>query len=391
MSSSPALSGRSLPPYPESEGEAGSILTIDLDALAGNWRRAAEVSGKAEASAVVKANAYGLGIDRVVGALADAGCRTFFVALPAEGRAVRAVAPDAVIYVLDGAPPGSEPQYLAHDLRPVLNDPAGIRIWADFCRAQGKPLPAAIHLDTGINRLGLSEAELQAVAADTSLFDAFELVLVTSHLACADEPENPMNEAQRTRFDTMRRKLPDAPASLSNSAGMFLGPDYHFDVTRPGICLYGATCFVARPAPFDRVVTLESRILQRRSVLKGETVGYGATFTAPADIRTATIAAGYGDGIHRVLGNRGKAAIAGTRVSYVGRVSMDLLALDVSALDPATLEREEWAELIGPSVSVDEVAEAAGTIGYEVLTSMGSRHFRRYISRHSASPGSSGR
>lgn len=363
-------------PGPDAAG-AGVVLDIDLAALARNWQAARDVSGSAEAAAVVKADGYGLGIADVAQAFAAGGCATFFVATEDEGRAVRGVAPEACIYVLNGAVPGREAAFTALNLRPVLNTAEDVARWAAFCSAEGVRHPAAVHLDTGMSRLGLSEAELDRVASSRDMLAAFELALVMSHLACADDPGAALNERQRQRFDAMRARLPDAPASLANSAGMFLGPGYCLDVTRPGISLYGATPFIDRPAPFETVVTARARILQVRDVAPGETIGYGATYTAGTAMRTAIIAAGYADGIHRVLGNKGAAAVGGVRAPYVGRVSMDLIAIDVTAADPAEARAGGWAELFGRTVHVDEVAAAAGTIGYEVLTSVGSRYLRR--------------
>jgi len=235
-------------------------------------------------------------------------------------------------------------------------------------------------IDTGMNRLGLHDSEVAALAADTSSLRHLQIRLVMSHLACADDPSSQMNALQRERFEAARARLPDAPASLANSGGIFLGADYHYDLTRPGICLYGATPFKDAPAPFGPVVSASAQIIQVRDVKAGETIGYGATYTAAGDIRTATIAAGYADGLFRTAGNSAVAAFHGTPLPYLGRVSMDLVVLDVSALDRAEVRAGDMVELIGAHVSVDDLAQATGTIGYEVLTSLGTRYERRYIS-----------
>lgn len=367
------------PPPQHVSAQSACTLTIDLDALVRNWRAANEASGAATASAVVKADAYGLGVEPVAKALADAGCDSFFVALPEEGALVRAVAPDARIFVLNGPTPGCGETMVKCQLIPAINDLTQARHWATVCAEAGARLPAALHLDTGMNRLGFGMAELEHLRNDTTLLRNFETVLVMSHLACADIPDNEMSAMQRRNFDSLRVHLPDAPASLANSAGIFLGSDYHYELTRPGICLYGASPFADAPAPFEPVITATARILQVRDIAAGETVGYGATFTAQRNMRLATIAAGYADGLFRSAAGRAFAVVNGVAVPYVGRVSMDLVVLDVSAPGARDVEAGDAAELIGPSISVDTLANAAGTIGYEVLTSLGRRYTRRYI------------
>lgn len=354
-------------------------LTIDVGALARNWQAANEASGSATASAVVKADGYGLGVVPVVEALSQAGCGTFFVALASEGVAIRRALPDVDIYVLNGTMKNTMASMVEANLIPVLNDLTQISLWKGQSDQVGRTLPAALMLDTGMSRLGLDEDQVSSVGSAPDALGNLDLKLVMSHLACADDAASDMNARQRTLFDALRSQLPDAPASLANSAGIFLGSDYHYDVTRPGICLYGASPFVAAPAPFDPVVTAMAEIIQVRDVKAGETIGYGATYKAAKAMRTATIAAGYADGIFRTAGNSAMAAINGTLVPYVGRVSMDLIALDISALDRASVTAGDLVELLGSTVSVDDLAQAAGTIGYEVLTSLGSRYERRYI------------
>lgn len=354
-------------------------LTIDVGALARNWQAANDASGAATASAVVKADGYGLGVVPVVKALHQAGCRTFFVALASEGLAVRKALPDVDIYILNGTMNGTCPLMVEADLIPVLNDLTQVALWKEQGEASGRTLPAALMLDTGMSRLGLDHDQVIAAESNPQVLANLDLKLVMSHLACADDASSQMNPRQRASFDTLRAKLPDAPASLANSAGIFLGSDYHYDLTRPGICLYGASPFVAAPAPFDPVVRTVAEIIQVRDVKAGDTIGYGAAYKASRAMRTATIAAGYADGIFRTAGNSAMAAINGTLVPYVGRVSMDLIALDISALDSASVKAGDVVELLGSTVSVDDLAQATGTIGYEVLTSLGSRYERRYI------------
>ena len=360
---------------------AGGRLTVDLGALAANWRSVAErVGPKVEASAVIKADGYGLGIVAVARALAAAGCRTFFVAVASEGIAVRAAVPDAVIYVLAGLLPGTAAAHAAHDLRPVLSSRAEVDEWAAAKRA-GMPTNSAIHIDTGMNRLGLSMDEANALAADRDLVAAVSPSLLMSHLACSDEPEHPMNRTQVERFRSVRALFPGIPASLANSGGVLLGPDWHFDMVRPGIALYGGDIVAGVRTPMRPVVTLEGRVLLVRDAKVGETAGYGATRTFDRPTRLAVLGLGYADGFHRITGRAGsgsaRAFIRGSSAPFAGRVSMDLITIDVT--DIPGVARGDWAELFGPNLPIDEAASHAGTIGYEFLTGLGRRYPRRYV------------
>jgi alanine racemase len=362
---------------------APSILTIDLDALIANYRRLRDLSAPAECAAVVKADAYGLGMARVVPALARAGCKTFFVATLGEAQELRALLPEATIYVLGGLLEGTAPFYREHGLRPVLNSTEEIGEWASFSQAACARLPAAIHIDSGMNRLGLSAAEVEAIALTDNLFAAFELALVMSHLACADEPEHPKSVSQRRSFDAARRRLPRAPASLANSAGILLGPPYHYDLVRPGIALYGGKARRSGLHPFARVIHLAGRILQVRDVAAGETVGYGATRTLQRPSRIAVVAVGYADGLFRTLsvsdGRKGLHVYLGAHAAPIlGRVSMDLITVDVTGIPKKLARRGAFVELIGENVAPHELAAHAGTIDYEVLTSLVARALRRY-------------
>jgi alanine racemase len=364
---------------PDPDAAAGGRLTVDLAALVRNWRRLAALAPDAETSAVVKADAYGIGLEPAVGALAAAGCRTFFVALPDEGRRARSAAPDARIFILGGFFPGAADLYRGLRLQPVLNSPAEIGEWLGL--GGERPAPA-IHVDTGMNRLGLTPSEAGDLAAQPEKLTALAPALLISHLACADAPGEPRNAVQLAAFRTVRRLFPFVPASLANSAGIHLGPDYHFDLTRPGIMLYGATAGGAL-SPLDPVVTAEARIVQVRDALPGETVGYGAAETLRRNTRIAVLAAGYADGYHRLAGasdRHGGAAVAirGGIAPLLGRVSMDLIAADVTDIPGAA--RGDWAELFGPAIPVDAVATRAGTIGYELLTGLGRRYVRHYRS-----------
>ncbi len=359
-------------------GSSGTVLTIDLAAISANYERLATMAAPAACAAVVKADAYGLGLARVTPALAASGCRVFFVAHLDEGLALRRLLPKADIFVLNGALPGAEPRFAEAGLAPVLNDLEALDAWAALARARGG-LPAALHLDTGMSRLGLSPAEIDALAADPARLDGVDLRYVMSHLACSEEPDNPMNAAQLDRFETARARLPRARASLANSSGIFRGAGYHFDLVRPGAALYGVNPCPGEPNPMTDVVRLEARILQVRDVDSAGTVGYGATHRVAGGARIATVAVGYADGYLRGLGGRAGCYIGETRVPVVGRVSMDLISLDVSAVPPESLGKDTLVEIIGPHHPVDALAEEAGTIGYEILTGLGRRYHRRYV------------
>jgi alanine racemase len=343
------------------------------------------MASPAECGAVVKADAYGLGMAQAAPALARVGCKTFFVATLGEGGALRQLLPDVTIYVFAGLMPGTAEQYRKHDLRPVLNSAEEIREWAVFSAgAEGERLACAVHIDSGMNRLGLSANEVDEVAALRDLWSAFTLSLVMSHLACADEPKHPKSEAQRNVFDRLRARLPTAPASLANSAGILLGRAYTYDLVRPGIALYGGKPCATDKNPFKPAVHLKGRILQVRNAAAGETIGYGATRSLKRASRIAIVSVGYADGFFRSLSNKdgekGLAVyIAAHAAPILGRVSMDLITVDVSDVPERLARRGEWVELIGPNVPAQELAHYAGTIDYDVLTNLGRRAFRRYI------------
>ncbi|MET0688982.1 MAG: alanine racemase, partial [Methyloceanibacter sp.] len=336
-------------------------------------------AGAAECAAAVKADAYGTGIETTVPALARAGCRSFFVAQPAEGRRVRAAAPQATVYVLNGLKPGCAPHYARAGLRPVLGSREEVEEWAAFCRATGWSGGEALQVDTGMSRLGIPQEEAAAMAASGAAFS-----LVMSHLACADDPEHPKSEAQRASFDRLRARLPKAIASLANSAGILLGARYVYDLVRPGIALYGGKPCRSGANPFAPVVRLEGRILQVRNVGAGETVGYGATRMLRDGARIATVAVGYADGFFRALsagdGVEGLVvSVEGHAAPVLGRVSMDLITIDVTGVPERVSRRGAWVELIGPNVTAQDIADRARTIDYEVLTSLGRRAARRYV------------
>jgi alanine racemase len=354
---------------------AYAVLDVDLDAVVGNWRSLRDrLSPGTLCAGVVKADAYGLGMARVAPALAAAGCTIFFVAQLGEAIALRHRLPEPEIAVLNGLLPGSAAEFIAHRLIPVLNDLGQIAEW----RGKGAGNPAIIHVDTGMSRLGLSPRELARLTADPRLVAGLNLRAVMSHLACADEPGHPQNPRQLAAFRAARAVLPAVPASFANSSGIFLGTEYHFDIARPGAAVYGVNPLPGRPNPMAQVVRLKGRILQTREIDSGEFVGYGSTHRREGPGRIATVAIGYADGWMRSLSNRGSVTIAGQRVPVVGRISMDLMTIDVTALDPQAASPGNFAELIGPDHDVDAVAAEAGTIGYEVLTALGSRYHRIY-------------
>jgi alanine racemase len=360
------------------EAGAGAVLSIDLGAVRANYRILSQKLGGKPCAAAVKADAYGLGADEVAKALAREGCDAFFVADVNEGVSLRAaLGVKPAIYLLNGLSRGSEQSCVEADLLPVLNSTEQVTLWRQHAARLGRKLPAALQVDSGMARLGMPPAEVEALAADARKFDGIELKLVVSHLACADEPEHPANRAQRAEFERLRALLPQAPASLANSSGIFLGRDYHYDLGRPGAALYGINPTPHLPNPMHRVVGLAARIIQLREIPAGAGIGYGHTFSAKQPMRLATIALGYADGWHR-------SAVAaafhqGRRLPFVGRISMDSIILDVAEVPPGSLNSGDLVELIGQHQTVDDVARLAGTIGYEIIASFGQRFHRVYM------------
>ncbi|MET0529852.1 MAG: alanine racemase [Microvirga sp.] len=368
------------------ENAAGGHLTIDLAALASNWRTLRDHSGGAQASAVVKADAYGTGIEQAVPALAQAGCNTFFVAHLSEAIRARAVAPDATIYVLNGLFSGTCPTYAEFNLRPVLGSFEEIEEWAAFCRSDNRKREAAVHVDTGMNRLGLTVPQGLSLKDRAELQD-FETALLMSHFVSAEESANPLNVQQIEAFNAVRATLPGVPASLANSSGIFLKEKPHFDLVRPGYALYGGNPTPDRDNPMSAVVGLEARIVQLRWVEADDSVGYNGRWLALTKRRIATISVGYADGYPRAASARGKsdeellagmALVAGRPCPFAGNVSMDLIAVDVTDVPEADVKRGDTITLIGGSLTVDEVGRRAGTIGYEILTGLGRRYARSY-------------
>lgn len=358
---------------------AGAVLSIDLDAVCDNWRTLRKRLHKAECAAVVKADAYGLGAQKVAPALYRAGCRSFFVAHLNEALALRQALPEAAtVYVLHGAHPGAEAEFVAHRLVPVLNSLPQLAAWQKLGVMHGKALPAILQIDTGMARLGLAADELEQVAAVPAVLQGIDLKFVISHLACAEERDNPANGEQLARFRAALARLPKARASLANSSGIFLGGDYHFDLVRPGAALYGVAPVAGEKNPLRPVIRLQGKILQIRSIAAGSGVGYNHRWRAATAARIATVAVGYADGYLRSLSNRGFVHVDGVPLPIVGNVSMDTITVDVSALPEACLGEGTLVDLVDPEQGVDAVAARAGTIGYEILTSLGNRYARRY-------------
>jgi alanine racemase len=367
----------------QSFGEAGGLLTIDLGAIVANWRDLGRRAAGATCAAVIKADAYGTGIEATGPALARAGCGVFFVALLSEARRLRAVCPTVEIHVLNGLPPGEAATFSAHRLRPVLGSPEEIAEWAAFARGGAAIEPASIHVDTGMNRLGLTPEEAAGLLAQAGGVAGlgFAIGLVMSHFVSAEIPEDPTNARQITTFRDVRGLFPGVPGSLANSSGIFLGAKARHDLVRPGYALYGGNPTPHADNPMRNVVTLEARIVQVREVPAGEGVGYNSTWIAPRPSRIATVSVGYADGWQRAAswradGSGGVALVEGRPAPIAGRISMDLIALDVTDLPAGLARRGAGVELLGAKRGVDAAGTAARTNGYEILTSLGRRYRR---------------
>jgi alanine racemase len=361
---------------------ATGVLTVDLDAICANWRKLEKTAVPAECAAVIKADAYGCGLVPVARALAHAGCKTFFVATLDEARAARTALPSAALYVLNGLIQNTGEAYAKIDARPVIGDLNELAEWDVFCRRSGWAGGAAIHIDTGMNRLGLTLAEVQGLIPRINAGD-HGITLVMSHLACAESLNHPLNSRQLASFREIAGVFSGVPASLSNSSGIFLGAPFQFDLVRPGAALYGVNPTPEADNPMRGVVELKARVVQIRDVERGESVGYGATWTTRRPTRLAIVSAGYADGYLRAGssndGTRGaEVIVAGKRCPVAGRISMDLMAIDITDLEKSAVRRGHMVTLIGDGMPVDELAHYLGTIGYEVLTSLGPRYTRVY-------------
>lgn len=355
-------------------------LTIDLGALVANWRTLAGKCPTAECAAVVKADAYGLGVVAVAPALLAAGCGTFFIATVDEGVALRALlGPEPSIVQLHGPGRGEAEALHRANVLPVLNSLEQVAEWTALARSVGMALPGALHLDTGMNRLGLGAGDVAVLTREPERLAGADLRLVMSHLTTAEEAANKVNRRQLITFLQRTAAVPQSARSLANSAGIFLGDAYHFDMVRPGIALYGANPVPGQVNPMAEVVHLQGKILQTRRVDAGESVGYGGTHSVTKPTRIATVAAGYADGYLRSLSGCGTAMVGGVPVPVVGRVSMDLITLDVGAVAEHHTQAGAPVSLVGGGIALDDVATAAKTIPYEILTSLGARYRRTYV------------
>jgi alanine racemase len=361
---------------------AGAVLTIDLAALSANWRGlrdAGRAQGRpVDCAAVLKADAYGTGATVVGPRLAAEGCRHFFVAHLDEGIALRRVLPELPIYVLNGLLNGTEADFLEHGLTPALNHLGQLNAWRAAAQRLNRPLDAVIHIDTGMNRLGFDPDDAQVLISERGRLRGLRLALIMSHLVASEEQANPVNGEQLSRFRSFVKAMPGAPTSLANSSGVFLGPDYHFDLMRPGAALYGINPLPGRANPMLPVVTLCARLLQVRRIDAFQTVGYGGAWRAARPTRVATIALGYADGYFRTLINRTHVHLAGHRVPVIGRISMDLATIDVTDVPEAACQLGAAVEVLGAQMTPDDLAEHARTNAYEVMTALGRRYARIY-------------
>lgn len=358
---------------------ATAVAAIDLGAVAANFR-ALRQRHAAPIAGVVKADAYGLSAAHVAPVLAAHGAAMLFTAGFDEAAALAGRVPDSVPRaVLDGLAPGTEADFVAAGLLPVLNDLGQVRRWAAHARALGRPLPCLLHLDTGMARLGLDAGETAALIADPAALSALDVRYVMTHLACADEPDHALNETQRTRFENACARLPKLPRSLANSSGIFLGTQFRSDLARPGAAAYGINPTPGAPNPMRPVVALHARIMQVRSIAAGDSVGYGASFVAARPSRIATAAIGYADGFPRALSARATAVLDGTEFPLVGRVSMDLTTFDVTGLPEAAVRPGGFVTLIDAARDADALGARANTIGYEILTGLSRRAHRVWL------------
>lgn len=360
----------------------GGVLTIDLDAIADNYRALAKIIAPAQCSAIVKADAYGLGAAKVAPALYEAGCRFFFVAELVEALELKQLLPDDVkIAVLNGILPGAEEMTAAAGIIPVLNSWEGIEAWQKLCQKRSKRLAAIIQIDTGMCRLGLDHDEFEKLAGDPAIFDDADIKLVISHLALSDDEKSPENPAQLAAMKSALERLPRSKVAISASGGIFLGSDYHFDLVRPGIALYGVAPNGNTTIELEPVLTLNAYVLQTRHVPAGSPIGYGGTFITKRPSLITTISIGYADGWLRSLGNKGAAFFNGKKLPIIGRVSMDSITLDTTDLQENAPKSGDMVELIGKHQSLDDVARNAGTIAYEILTSLSHRYERNYLKK----------
>ncbi|MBV7520925.1 alanine racemase [Ensifer sp. ENS12] len=360
-------------------GGASGYLTIDLGAIARNYEKLAAEVAPARAAAVVKADAYGLGANRVAARLYEHGCRHFFVAQFVEAlRLQPSLAADATVYVLNGLQPGNETDCAEHRIVPVINSLEQLQRWSETAKALGGKLPAALQFDTGMSRLGVPPAERAAAASLLAASGSIDVQFIMSHLASADEAESEQNGNQLAEMNRITAEFPEFDLCFANSGGIFLGRPYHGVLARPGIALYGGAPTANQPNPMEPVLRLDVAVVQTRTVPAGARVGYSGTHIAAGETRLATIAAGYADGLPRSLSGRGAVYCDGIRLPIVGRVSMDSITIDISALPDGRLHLGSLVEVLGSNQALEDLARDAGTISYEILTGLGQRYERQY-------------
>ncbi|WP_208441219.1 alanine racemase [Bartonella raoultii] len=358
---------------------ATAIATINVRAIVANYETLAQYVAPAECSAVVKANAYGLGVHKIAPALYQAGCRSFFVAKIEEALQLKTILPENVsITLLNGLPHTAEEFVAQSGIIPVLNSWHAIEDWQKLCQKKQKKFPAIIQIDTHMNRLGLDKQEIQQLIKQPMIFEKAEIKYLLSHLSNGEDASHPSNNKQLVAFKAILAKLPACKVSFANSGGIFLGPDFHFDLVRPGIALYGVDPRGKQPTPLKPVVTLEAQVLQSRSVDAGMPVGYKESFITRRPSTLTTISIGYADGWPRILSNKGSVYFNGHKLPIVGRISMDSIIVDATDLDKKP-QRGDWVELIGSHQTLEKVATDANTIPNEILTSLGNRYQRIYI------------
>ncbi len=373
-----------LAPSPATLARAGATLSVDLRAIVANWRYLKQQAGTAEAAAVVKADAYGLGAAAVARELRHAGCNTFFVAHLDEGLSLRHAVGEARIFVLHGTNPGTEADFAAAHLIPVLSGMSQVEGWLKFVESQGRSHPSALQVDTGMTRLGLSRREFDRIRTNQNWMRALDPQLLMSHFACADTPRHPLNHQQLETFSKFAKDMPGVPASLSATSGIFIGPRAHFDLVRPGIGLYGGNPTPGHDNPMAHVVTLSAKVIQIQSIDAPQTVGYGATYDVPKPSRLATVALGYADGFLRsITANPAAPPVYATvndtwKARLVGRISMDLTTFDIGEVPEGRIQPGDTIDVIGKYASIDTLADAGATISYELLTRLGPRLPRLY-------------
>ncbi len=372
------MTASSLPSLSNAGYEA--ILTVNLDAVAANYRFFRDQSKGARVGAVLKANAYGLGALAVTRTLVEEGCDLIFVATAKEALQIRAeIGQPVEIYTLNGYQKNHENDYLSNEFFPILNSLSEVRAWARALQSAKHEHPCGLQIDTGMNRSGLSPKDVETLTDAPDLLKSLSFSLVMSHLACADNPGAPFNAKQLQAFQSAAGLLPSAPLSLANSAGILAGAPYHLDIVRPGIGLYGGNPLLAGGPDLATVASLHAPIIQTRLLKSGQSVGYGASFKVDRPSRIATIAVGYADGYMRHMSNVGSGFIGNIRTPIAGRISMDLTCFDVTDVAETEAQLGTYVELLGEHLSIDEVGKTAGSFGYEILTNLGPRYVRRYI------------